>query len=309
MMRKMLMTAALAAAMTAAVSFGALAAEEKIEAGGIVFEIPEEFRDLVTVQTENLQPDELIRVSETASIEAAKVTGSNDALPGWLFSISRISEEELGKLRCDDMSGSEVFAEDDDVYYMFNHPTDVRLIRESDEEMDAAMDQWTDLNDWAWEDVRMAILSATLQLDLETYSNTELDMYLCRAMYGGKKYEIRSLDAGTFDPTIFGEDDYLEDLTEDVWYSEVEEISDEERLDGEYIVMAFDEDNVRFDFFLGEGMENYIREVKTMDDGEEVETLYKASFKDSEESATGIMKEWIANMMHTDDDGDDGIDD
>lgn len=309
MMRKMLMTAALAAAMTAAVSFGALAAEEKIEAGGIVFEIPEEFRDLVTVQTENLQPDELIRVSETASIEAAKVTGSNDALPGWLFSISRISEEELGKLRCDDMSGSEVFAEDDDVYYMFNHPTDVRLIRESDEEMDAAMDQWTDLNDWAWEDVRMAILSANLQLDLETYSNTELDMYLCRAMYGGKKYEIRSLDAGTFDPTIFGEDDYLEDLTEDVWYAEVEEISDEERPDGEYIVMAFDEDNVRFDFFLGEGMENYIREVKTMDDGEEVETLYKASFKDPEESATGIMKEWIANMTHTDDDGDDGIDD
>lgn len=305
MMRKMLMTAALAAAMTAAVSFGALAAEEKIEAGGIVFEIPEEFRDLVTVQTENLQPDELIRVSETASIEAAKVTGSNDALPGWLFSISRISEEELGKLRCDDMSGSEVFAEDDDVYYMFNHPTDVRLIRESDEEMDAAMDQWTDLNDWAWEDVRMAILSANLQLDLETYSNTELDMYLCRAMYGGKKYEIRSLDAGTFDPTIFGEDDYLEDLTEDVWYAEVEEISDEERPDGEYIVMAFDEDNVRFDFFLGEGMENYIREVKTMDDGEEVETLYKASFKDPEESATGIMKEWIANMTHTDD----GIDD
>ena len=309
MMRKMLMTAALAAAMTAAVSFGALAAEEKIEAGGIVFEIPEEFRDLVTVQTENLQPDELIRVSETASIEAAKVTGSNDALPGWLFSISRISEEELGKLRCGEMSGSEVFAEDDDMYYMFNHPTDVRLIRASNEEMDAAMDQWTNLNNWAWEDVRMAILSANPQLELDTCSNTELDMYLCRARYDGMKYEIRSLDAGTFDPTIFGEDDYLEDLTEDVWYAEVEEISDEERPDGEYIVMAFDEDNVRFDFFLGEGMENYIREVKTMDDGEEVETLYKASFKDPEESATGIMKEWIANMTHTDDDGDDGIDD
>ena len=79
--------------------------------------------------------------------------------------------------------------------------------------------------------------------------------------------------------------------------------------DGEYIVMAFDEDNVRFDFFLGEGMENFIREVKTMDDGEEVETLYRASFKGPEDSATGIMKEWIANMMHTDDDGDDGIDD
>ena len=51
-----------------------------------------------------------------------------------------------------------------------------------------------------------------------------------------------------------------------------------------------------------------VREV-TMDDGEEIETLYKASFKDPEESATGIMKEWIANMTHTDDDGDEGIDD
>ena len=309
MMKKMWMTAALAATMTAAVSFGALAAEEKIEAGGIVVEIPEKFKDIVTVQTEDLQPDELIRVAETASIEAAKVTGSNDALPGWLFSISRITGEELGKLRCGEMSGSEVFAEDDDMYYLFNHPTDVRLIREPDEEMDTAMDQWTDLNDWAWQDVRMAILSANPQLEPETCSNTELDMYLCRARYDGMKYEIRSLDAGTFDPTIFGEDDYLEDLTEDVWYDEDVEISDEEKADGEYIVMAFDEDNVRFDFFLGEGMENLIREVKTMDDGEEVETLYRASFKDPEDSATGIMKEWIANMMHTDDDGDDGIDD
>ena len=77
MRKKMMMTAALAAAMTAAVSFGALAAEdEKIEAGGIVFEIPEEFRDIVTVQTENLQPDELFRVSETASIEAAKAAAA-----------------------------------------------------------------------------------------------------------------------------------------------------------------------------------------------------------------------------------------
>ena len=309
MMKKMMMTAALAAAMTAAVSFGSMAAEEKIEAGGLAFVIPEDVRDFVTVQTDNLQPDELIRVSETASMEAAKAIGSNDALPGWLFSISRISGDELGKLRCGEMSGSEVFAEDDDMYYMFNHPTDVRLIRESNEEMDAAMDQWTNLNDWAWEDVRMAILSANPQLELDTCSNTELDMYLCRARYDGMKYEIRSLDAGTFDPTIYGEDDSLEDLTEDVWYAEVEEISDEERPDGEYIVMAFDEDNVQFDFFLGEGMENYIREVKTMDDGEKVETLYKASFKDPEDSSTGIMKEWIAKMMHTDDDGDDGIDD
>ena len=73
--------------------------------------------------------------------------------------------------------------------------------------------------------------------------------------------------------------------------------------------MAFDDDNVRFDFFLGEGMENYIREVRTMDDGEEIETLYKAVFEDPEDTSTGIMKEAIASMAFTDDDGDIDIDD
>ena len=49
MKKKIMMTAAIAAAMTAAISFGTMAEEnEKIEAGGLVFEIPAEYRDLVT---------------------------------------------------------------------------------------------------------------------------------------------------------------------------------------------------------------------------------------------------------------------
>ena len=101
--------------------------------------------------------------------------------------------------------------------------------------------------------------------------------------------------------------DFLDEMTEDVSFEEVTDLSDAEQPDGEYIVMAFDDENVRFDFFLGEGLENYIREVKTTDDGEEVETLYRAIFEDPEESATGIMREAIASMAHTDDD--EGIDD
>ena len=74
--------------------------------------------------------------------------------------------------------------------------------------------------------------------------------------------------------------------------------------------MAFDDDGVRFDFFLGQGMENYIREVRTMEDGETMETLYRAHFDDADESSTGIMKEWIAELLHGDyDDDDDDFDD
>lgn len=307
-MKKMMITAALAVAATMALSFGAMASEDtKVEAGGLVFEIPAQYKDLVTVETEGLEAGELIRVSETASIEAAKAMGEEENGAGWLFSISGIQENELGKLRCSDMSGREVFAEDEDVYYMFNHPTDVRLLRETNEEMDEAMDQWTALNEWANGEVRDAVLADNPRLEKEICSNTELDMYLARARYDGLKYKIRSLEIGEMDPTVFGEDDFLDEMTEDVSFEEVTDLSDAEQPDGEYIVMAFDDENVRFDFFLGEGLENYIREVKTTDDGEEVETLYRAIFEDPVESATGIMREAIASMAHTDDD--EGIDD
>ena len=307
-MKKMMITAALAVAATMALSFGAMASEDtEVEAGGLVFEIPAQYKDLVTIETEGLEAGELIRVSETASIEAAKAMGEEENGAGWLFSISGIQENELGKLRCSDMSGREVFAEDEDVYYMFNHPTDVRLLRETNEEMDEAMDQWTALNEWANGEVRDAVLADNPRLEKEICSNTELDMYLARARYDGLKYKIRSLEIGEMDPTVFGEDDFLDEMTEDVSFEEVTDLSDVEQPDGEYIVMAFDDENVRFDFFLGEGLENYIREVKTTDDGEEVETLYRAIFEDPEESATGIMREAIASMAHTDDD--EGIDD
>jgi hypothetical protein len=169
------------------------------------------------------------------------------------------------------------------------------------------MDQWTALNEWANGEVRDAVLADNQRLEKEICSNTELDMYLARARYDGLKYKIRSLEIGEMDPTVFGEDDFLDEMTEDVSFEEVTDLSDSEQPDGEYIVMAFDDENVRFDFFLGEGLENYIREVKTTDDGEEVETLYRAIFEDPEESATEIMREAIASMAHTDDD--EGIDD
>ena len=312
MLKRAFMTMAAAAAVTAALTFGAAAAEnEKIQAGGLVFEIPAEYKDLVTVQTEGLQPDELIRVSETASIEAAKANGEDREGAGWLFSISRIPENELKRLRCGDMSGSEVFAEADDVYYLYNHPTDVRLVRESYDDIESKLGSWTELNEWAGRDVVRDTLANNPQLDAEQYSNTMLDIYLAQAAFEGRKYEIRSLELLGTQPAVCDGNDFLEELTEDVWYEPVTDLSEQEQPDGEYIVMAFDDDGVRFDFFLGQGMENYIREVRTMEDGETIETLYRAHFDDADESSTGIMKEWIAELLHGDydDDDDDDFDD
>ena len=303
MRKKILFTAAIAFAMTAAASFGAMADEteapDAIEPWGLVFEVPAEYQDLVTVQTEDLEPDEILRVSETASLEAAEDLGKEGEGIGWLFSISHISQQDLGEMRCDEMSGHDVFAVGDDgVTYLFDHPTDVRLLRDSDEEMEEAMDQWEELNNWVFEDVRMAILAANPQLELKTYSNTDLDRYLARARFAREQYAIRSLLTGEPSETIYQGDSYaLEALSEDAFYDEVTDLSEEEEPDGQYIVMAFDDDNVEFHFFLGDGMENYIREVRTLEDGETIETLYMANFKDPDQTSTGIMKTWVEEEM------------
>lgn len=291
-MKKMITGMILAAAVMAAGASAAIAdAPDRFDSQGISFEIPEDIRDLVTVVED--EPDTIVSVYETASVEAAKALGEDYSGAGWLFSIGTVSEAEMEQLRCGAMDGMEPFAEDDDTYYIYCHPTDVSYVRETTEEMKADQDQWTKLNEWAAEDVRKEILKNNHELDAVTYSNTELDMYLAKiAFRPDTKYEIRTLEYPDLDASALRIDDYIEDLTGDVYYKVAD---DAEAPDGEYIVLAFDEDGIRFDFFPGE---NLIREVKTLDDGEEYETLYEAYFEDADENAYEIMKEWcdaIAN--------------
>ena len=132
-MFKKMIAASLAAVMAVSMFSTGVMAEpsgEKVSAGEIQFEIPAKYQGMLTVKTEGLEPNTLVEVSETKSIEAAQKKEQNTDGAGMLFSISRISENELRKLRCDNMDGMEVFAEDDDMYYLFNHPTDVRIYRE-----------------------------------------------------------------------------------------------------------------------------------------------------------------------------------
>ena len=301
-MKKTMMAAMAAAAMAIAVSSAAMAdGNTKVETNGIAFEIPAELADLVTVETEGLSEGTLVNVYETASVEAAKALGEDYDGAGFIFGISRISEDRLRELRCGDMSGMDVFAEDDDMYYVYDHPTDVRMVRENNEELAADMDQWSRLNEWAFENVMDEIVANNPELDPEVFTNTNLDMYLARAAFQPEtNFEVKSLQFGDQDPKSLVEDDFIEDLANDFTY---QVLYDAEAPDGEYIVLNFEEDGVRFDFFKAD--ENIIREVHTTDDGEEFETLYAASVKDADDSgktATGVMQEWCDAIMNGYDD-------
>ena len=150
-MKKKMIAGAMVAAAVALGSMTAFAAGiEKVDIDGITFEIPEEIRDLVTVQTQLGSEDEIVMVSETASRDAALAMEDEDVeYAGWLFTITKMREEDVEKLRCGGMEGMNVFAEDDDIYYVFNHPTDVRFVREQYEDIDADMEQWNLVNEWA----------------------------------------------------------------------------------------------------------------------------------------------------------------
>ena len=309
-MKKLMIGMVLTAAVAALVSVNAMADDGmKVEAGGLTFEIPAEYKDLVTVETEGLNENTLISVSETASIEAAKALGEDREGAGWLFDISRVSEEELKQLRCELMEGMEVFAkcdEGEDYYLIYNHPTDVRFVREQYENIDEDEKEWQALNEWAFSDVKDSILRSNSILEPKTYGNTDLDMYLARAAFrNDTQFEIRSLDLGILDPKVLHEDDFIEELTDsDVSYEIVDEDVD---LAGEYIALAFEEDGnkdaVRFDFFpQWPEHENYIREVRMIGD-DEITTIYKATFKDNDfdddddvKTAGGIVRAWAEEI-------------
>lgn len=299
-MKKKMITGAMVAAAVALGSMTAFAAGiEKVDIDGITFEIPEEIRDLVTVQTQLGSEDEIVMVSETASRDAALAMEDEDVeYAGWLFTITKMSEKDVEKLRCGGMEGMNVFAEDDDIYYVFNHPTDVRFVREQYEDIDADMEQWNLVNEWAGT-VCDEILENNPELDAVSFSNTDLDMHLAKIAFGEDvKVVFKSLEFGELDPSTLKEDDYIDDLTDDVTF---EYAQDQEAIpDGEYIVMEFPEENVRFDFFKSE--ENTVREVITLDDGEEITQLFKATFEeDADKTATGIMQAWCEAIAGMDD--------
>ena len=148
------------------------------------------------------------------------------------------------------------------------------------------MEMWTELNEWA-ATVPDTFLSENPQLTAAKIGNTSVDMHLARIAFDDDvNYTISTLKYLELEPKDVDPAPYLEKLRNNVTYEPV----DEEAPAGEYVVLAFPDEGVRFDFFFVEDGRNYIREVWREDS--EWEKLYRADFEDESIDATEVMAEW-----------------
>ena len=259
---------------------------------GLHIPVPAVYNDQLVIQKpEGREDGTFLTVSEKASIDAASDDDGSNEGAGWLFSLAKISEDTLHQLLCQDMSGTYVFAFDTDGnYYIVNHPTDVRYMRESVEQMTADQDKWTALCEWAGSVPERVVLQNP-DLTPVKYSNTILDMTLNRIAYiGDVKYTISTTAHGPMEPADVDPAPYVNRLINGVVF---ESAYDEEAPDGEYVVLDLPEEGVRFDFFFAEGKENYVREVH----GEDYSILFKAVFEDGNSKASAIMNEWYEALV------------
>ena len=253
-----------------------------------VLTIPDEVKDLVTVQTDGFDDTTIISVAETASIEAEKALGEENNAAGWIFSISTVTGDELKGMRTGDMSGSEVFAKDEEGnFFLYNHPTDVTFVREQYDDIDDDMKQFSMICEWAGAKARESFLKENEGLTPVSFGNTDLDMHLARvAFQEDANYVISTTQFGPLTPDADSAPEALEKLLDGSHfrYADVEEAPD-----GEYVVLLFEDENVRFDFFSAE--KNLVREVITVD-GEEYGSFFEASFEDENTTAADIMQAW-----------------
>lgn len=258
--------------------------------------IPLEYNELLQTETpENDENGILFTVSEIASIEADQAQGGSGEGAGWLFSIGVISEIQLYDMLCNDMSGVDVFARDPDgTYYVYYHPTDVRMVRENYDD-DESIELWTTLNEWAWSSVRDTFVAENDGLIAETFGNADLDIYLARAAFVDST--AYALSPSTWRPVtangVYAEP-YVMRLIRN---AQVEALDNETTAvpDGEYIFLNFPNDDMRFDFFLAEGSENIYRQVWSGN-----EQLFRINFADGTTKASEIMQEWYDALAEAD---------
>ena len=247
------------------------------ENGGLSLEIKPQYNKLITVETpEDDASGILFTVSETASIEAGTYDGA-----GWLFSIGKTSEARLHEMMCQDMSGMRVFAKDGDgMYYMYYHPTDVRFERATQEEFESGMQQWSMLCEWA-EGVPDSIAEKN-GLDMVSYGNSEVDILLARAAYmDGVNTTLSTTEYGPVSTKGTDGAYYAESIMQG-WFMPSD---GDEAPDGEYVVLNFEDEDTRLDFFFAPG--GYARLIS----GDRT-TLYQAIWSDDTVSYAEVMQEW-----------------
>ena len=166
------------------------------ESGGYTLSVPAEYAESLTVETEKMGDhwETLFTVTEKASYEAGqKLSPGNEDGLGWLFSIARISEDELGKLMMWDMSGIDAFArEQSGDYLLLLRPTDVRFLPNGEDD-EARMDQWEAMQDWTWASMPERFLEDNADLTPCRHGGSFVENALARVLY--------------YDPAEYGEAD------------------------------------------------------------------------------------------------------
>lgn len=261
-------------------------APETYEVGGITVPIPQEYSDRVFRDIYATNDDEdgvLMVVSERKSVEAAKALGEDAEGIGELFRIERVSEDAMHDMLCNDMSGVEIIGMDKENYnyYLLRTPTDVRYERETPEKMKEDQDEWTELNKWVHGSLAGDILEASSGITKVAFTNTSLDIRLANIAYkGDTNYTISTTEFGPLEPSDVDATPYVEALLG----GNFAEVEDAEVPDGEYVVLTFPEDDVRYDFFTSD--KSLVREVRG-----DYETFYRCVYE-GEESNNDIMQKW-----------------
>ena len=271
----------------------AQAADAVYENHGFKMTVPGEFADKVIVDTPPKSEDGVIfDVYEKASVEAAKAKGEQEYGMGWLYSICVRDEVTFHRMLSNDMSGEDPICSDKEHnYYVMYHPTDVRYERETVEQMEADQEEWSKVVEWA-DSMKQAFIDENEGLTAFKWNNTEIESSLARTVYGeDAKYTISTTEAGPREGIGVDAEKYFKLLTEDADYQRAD---DAEAPDGEYVVLNFPDEHLRYDFFLAEGGENLIRQV--WGENDENEQLFKVTFADTSKKASAIMQEWYDEL-------------
>ena len=259
---------------------------------GYKITVPAELADKITVETPEVSEDGVIfDCYETKSVEAAKGTANENMSAGWLFAITERDVDSTRKMLASDYPGEDPIAKaEDGTYLIYHHPTDVRYERATPEEMQKDQAEWEAACAWA-NDVRENF-AADNGLTKVYYNGTSVEAALGKAAFDeNAKYTISTTEFGPMEPKDVDPIAFYEKMTNGATYESVN-LAENEVPDGEYVVLNFPEDNVRYDFFLAEGSENIIRQVIGAEGSEQQEYFYKVTFEDGTSKASAIMNEW-----------------
>lgn len=232
-------------------------------------------------------------VSEKASRDAAKKRKEPVEGAGWLFSLGVVSEAKLHEILCGEMAGAVLFAQDNrGDYFIYYHPTDVRYVREDGWRMQKDQEKWSELNAWAWSEVRDSFIGLNAGMEKLTADNTDVGISLAQIMYRpGTEYKIiKDGVAVAAPPSGFSAVPYGVKLLYGAFY----EMQQKKKIpEGDCVSLELPKAGVRFDFAAGKDGKVFVREVRQ---GSKP-LVYQAVYENTTINPLDVLSAWQRAMQ------------